>query len=48
MAARYGHFALEELRDAVESISRTENAEVLAGYPRNPPQAGVKGKENVN
>jgi len=37
MAARYGHFGIEELRSAVESISRT--SEIRAGYPRNPPQS---------
>jgi len=34
MAARYGHFALEELRSAVESISRPE---IQAGSPVFPP-----------
>jgi hypothetical protein len=34
MAARYGHFALEELRSAVESISR---AEIPQGSPSFPP-----------
>jgi integrase len=34
MAARYGHFALEELRSAVESISR---AEIGVGSPVFPP-----------
>jgi integrase len=34
MAARYGHFALKELRSAVESISR---AEIQAGSPVFPP-----------
>jgi integrase len=37
MAARYGHFGIEELRSAVESISRT--SELNAGYPLNPPQS---------
>jgi integrase len=34
MAARYGHFALEELRSAVDSISRTE---IQRGSPVFPP-----------
>ena len=34
MAARYGHFALEELRSAVETISRTE---IQAESPVFPP-----------
>jgi integrase len=32
MAARYGHFNLEELRSAVETIT-------AQGYPQNPPQS---------
>ncbi|HEY6329990.1 MAG TPA: hypothetical protein VI756_11680, partial [Blastocatellia bacterium] len=34
MAARYGHFALEELRSAVETISRPE---IQPGSPVFPP-----------
>jgi hypothetical protein len=42
MAARYGHFGLEELRSAVESITTPENPETESGYPSNPPQSDVK------
>src|ERR1035437_8216206 len=35
MAARYGHFGIEELRSAVESISSAANPEILLGYPQN-------------
>jgi hypothetical protein len=31
MAARYGHFGIEELRSAVESISVTVQPEIAAG-----------------
>jgi integrase len=37
MAARYGHFALEELRGAVEAMSQPQNS-IDQGSPRNPPQ----------
>lgn len=36
MAARYGHFRLEELRSAVETISPEENAKIAAGSPTFP------------
>jgi hypothetical protein len=39
MAARYGHFGIEELRSAVESISARENSEIDSGYPRFSPQS---------
>jgi integrase len=38
MAARYGHFNLEELRSAVETIT-APNAGREAGYPRSSPQS---------
>jgi integrase len=38
MAARYGHFGIEELRGAVEAISRNSGA-IGAGYPQFPPQS---------
>ena len=45
MAARYGHFTLDDLRSAVESISRTKIEE---GSPANPPgTASMKG-ERIN
>jgi integrase len=40
MAARYGHFNLEELRGAVETI--TVPAADSPGYPRNPPRSDAE------
>jgi integrase len=37
MSARYGHFGLEDLRDAVETISRPAEGEIDQGSPVNPP-----------
>jgi integrase len=37
MAARYGHFSIEEMRSAVETISRPP--EVPAGYPKKSPMS---------
>jgi hypothetical protein len=48
MAARYGHFGVEELRSAVESISSPANPEIAAGYPQNSPQSGSERKVNIN
>jgi integrase len=48
MAARYGHFGIEELRSAVESISTPAKAEIPAGYPQNPPQSSDERKANIN
>jgi len=43
MAARYGHFALEELHSAVDSISRTETRpEIQEGSPVFPPGYGCQ------
>jgi hypothetical protein len=42
MAARYGHFGIEELRSAVESISTRENSEIDSGYPQFSPQSDTK------
>ena len=42
MAARYGHFGIEELRSAVESISTRENPEIESGYPQFPPQSDAR------
>jgi hypothetical protein len=47
MAARYGHFGLEELRSAVDSISLPK-AGIPAGYPQNPPQSDGQEKININ
>jgi hypothetical protein len=48
MAARYGHFGVEELRSAVESISSPTNPEIPAGYPLNPPKSDSERKVNIN
>ena len=48
MAARYGHFGIEELRSAVESISVTSKPEFAAGYPQNSPQLSIEEKANIN
>jgi hypothetical protein len=48
MAARYGHFGIEELRSAVESISTPAKPEVLTGYPQNPPRSAIHEKANIN
>ena len=45
MASRYGHFGVEELRSAVESIS---SPAFVTGYPQNPPQSASEPKANVN
>jgi hypothetical protein len=46
MAARYGHFALEELRSAVESISRVE---IQKGSPVfSPVSDTIGGSERLN
>jgi hypothetical protein len=45
MAARYGQFALEDLRDAVERISRPG---IQEGSPVNPPGIGEVKSQNVN
>lgn len=48
MAARYGHFGIEELRSAVESISLNMQPEIAAGYPQNPPQSDSERKASIN
>jgi len=45
MAARYGHFALEDLRSAVESISRPG---VQEGSPVNPPGMAEVKAQRIN
>jgi integrase len=45
MAARYGHFSLDDLRGAVESISRPK---IQEGSPVNPPGIGGITSRNVN
>jgi integrase len=48
MAARYGHFGIEELRSAVESISTPAKARIPMGHPQNPPQSLNEEKTHVN
>jgi integrase len=48
MAARYGHFGIEELRSAVESISSAAKTEIAGGYPQNPPQSHPSGEGRIN
>jgi integrase len=48
MAARYGHFGIEELRSAVESINSTAQPEFAAEYPQNPPQSTIEIKATIN
>ncbi|MGO9094758.1 MAG: tyrosine-type recombinase/integrase [Bryobacteraceae bacterium] len=49
MAARYGHFSVEEMREALASIVRpepaagTQSGEVAQGYPKKSPKSGVLG-----
>jgi integrase len=45
MAARYGHFALEDLRSAVESISRPE---IRGESPVNPPGMAEVKNQRIN
>lgn len=48
MAARYGHFGIEELRVAVEAISSPANPEIQPGYPQNSPQSNMMDKDSIN
>jgi hypothetical protein len=48
MAARYGHFGIEELRSAVECISTRENLEIEAGSPQKFPQSEVSTSARAN
>lgn len=43
LAARYGHFRLEELREAVETISRTPEGKILLGSPAKSPAVAMPG-----
>jgi integrase len=47
MAARYGHFGIEDLRTAVEAVSR-HVGEIQTGYPQNPPQSSGGTGVQVN
>lgn len=48
MSARYGHFGIEDLREAVEAISRPLKQEIEQGYPQNPPQSHPSGEGRIN
>jgi integrase len=48
MAARYGHFGIEELRSAVECISTRETPEIEAGSPQKSPQSEVGTSARAN
>ncbi len=48
MTARYGHFSVDELRGAVESISSTQKPAFAEGYPQFPPQSDSIGKARIN
>jgi hypothetical protein len=48
MASRYGHFGIEELRGAVESISIPFQLKNTVGSPQNPPQSGNDRAATVN
>jgi hypothetical protein len=41
MTARYGHFSVEEMRSALESIGRPQgsNSEPAQGYPKKSPKS---------
>jgi integrase len=45
MAARYGHYSLEEMRSAMESIDRAP--EIPEGYPKKPPKLASEEWESV-
>jgi integrase len=45
MAARYGHFSVEEMRTALESIRREE---ISAGYPKKSPKSDGEQKANIH
>jgi integrase len=48
MSARYGHFGLEDLRGAVETISRPAEGEIDQGSPVNPPGMSESPNSKVN
>ena len=48
MSARYGHFSLEDLRGAVETISRPAGCEIDQGSPVNPPGMSESPDAKVN
>jgi hypothetical protein len=46
MSARYGHFGVEEMRAALDSIGRPPAA-VSPGYPQNSPQSVMSKSEEI-
>jgi integrase len=48
MSARYGHFGLEDLRAAVETISRPAESEIDQRSPVNPPRMSKSPDAKVN
>jgi hypothetical protein len=48
MAARYGHFGVEELRSAVESFSIPANLQIASGYSQLSPQSEREREININ
>jgi integrase len=46
MAARYGHFSIDEMRSAVESISGKREG-IPQRYPQFSPQSSVEGKDKI-
>ena len=48
MAARYGHFDIEDLRDAAESTTAPIKPGIAQEYPQNPPQLDEEKKASVN
>ena len=48
MSARYGHFGLEDLRDAVETISRPAEVEIDQRSPVNSPGMSESRDAKVN
>ena len=48
MSARYGHFGLEDLRSAVETISRSAEDKIGQGSPVNPPGMTESPDAKVN
>jgi integrase len=45
MASRYGHFGVEEMRSAVESIS---SSTIVTQYPQNSPQSASEPSGSIN
>ena len=48
MSVRYGHFGIEDLRGAVETISRSPEGKIDQGSPVNPPGMTESPDAKVN